>query len=389
MSSLKLNEIYPSPENGGREWLEIYNPTTSVVEIRGWEIGDASGGSEEIWKSGTAEASMEGKIKAGGFLVVETTKVSLNNTGDTIYLYTPTGGLEDSVTYPSLSKKSYGRKVDGMGEWAVLGKVSPGVSNAETGTEQANGNEATVIAKENEEEIYEYNLTALEFYPCPNSGEKEWLRLQNQGTRAVNLLGFKLKNNLSSVSRNMGDVTLNAGASAKIEFTSGVAPNSGGTMLLLDPAGETVTEITYDACNNKGVTLSLNNGVWTEKVMTTTAKTTEEKEERDETSNKNETVKNEEVTNWREGHGFRVPKYTYDAAKNEEGGGIREGKEGSGSGIIREAIREGERSLTAGEAGLLISGWAVIILGALIVTWTGYKLWQEKNKNEAEAMVDY
>lgn len=375
--SLLINEIYPSPASGEAEWLEIYNLGEEAVNTHGWTVMDASGNKENLMKeSNEASASSEMSLAAKSFLVLETGKVSLNNTGDTIYLYSATGVLMDSVTYPSMSKKSYARKVDGVSEWQVTTDATKGVSNT---INNSSSEKETVKTVSEEEEVYNYSLAVLEFYPCPETGGAEWLRLQNQGAQAVNLLGFKVKNGASSVSRNLGDVTLNAGASAKIEFTSGVAPNSGGTLLLLDPAGETVAEITYAACSSKSVTFNLIDGKWQEKTIVETS--TSETEET--VAEDLKVLNNEQTKKWSEGKKFATPRYVY-----EEKQGINKGETVSGvassSGIINPDQQMSETSTLPywQKVGLISLAIVVIIMSLTIIVTMVYEFWQEKNEGK-------
>ena len=70
-NNVVLNEIYPNPSGtyDGAEFIELYNPTGSAIDISGWvlagtEYGEICGG-EDRWQfpSGTS-------IPAGGFIVV-------------------------------------------------------------------------------------------------------------------------------------------------------------------------------------------------------------------------------------------------------------------------------------------------------------------------------
>ncbi len=383
LMSLLINEIYPSPASGETEWLEVYNLGEAAVGLSGWTVMDASGNKENLVKeNGEASASSEIKIEAKNFLVLETNKVSLNNTGDTIYLYSATGVLMDSVTYPSLSKKSYARKKDGEGEWQVTTDITKGISNVINSASETE----TVKTTEEEEEIYNYSLAVLEFYPCPETGAAEWLRLQNQGTQAVNLLGFKVKNGASSVSRNLGDVTLNAGASAKIEFASGVAPNSGGTLLLLDPAGETVTEVTYAACSAKSVTFNLVDGKWQEKIVveTSTSEETETEVEEEETAVSNLTSAiNEQTKRWDEGKSFAAPRYLYGEKQGEEKEKTVSGA-ASASGTISADLKiaKGLSLPNWQKVGLISLAIVVIIMSVIIIAMMIYNFWQEKNEGK-------
>ena len=126
-AQLRLNEIYATPIAGQAEWLELYNPTAQPVSLLDWQLAENISGviknHELIDKSGQATVS------AYGYWLVEPSKVSLNNGGDTIYLIGPSGDIADTITYPKLtSSQVYARLSDGVGEWEI-GLPSPLASN--------------------------------------------------------------------------------------------------------------------------------------------------------------------------------------------------------------------------------------------------------------------
>jgi hypothetical protein len=117
-AQLVLNEIYASPPSGEAEWVEIYNQSAQPVPLRDWQIAEEITG--VVKNHELINKSNEATIAAYGFWVVETTKVTLNNAGDKIYLFNPLGGQADVVNFPKLtSKQSYSRVPDGGSEWQI------------------------------------------------------------------------------------------------------------------------------------------------------------------------------------------------------------------------------------------------------------------------------
>ncbi len=115
-AQLLINEIYASPPNGEAEWLEIYNPTSQAVPLAGWQIAENISGI--IKNHELINKSHDATLSAQGFWLLETSKVTLNNAGDTIYLFSPTGEIVDFITYPKLtSTQSYHRLIDGGSQW--------------------------------------------------------------------------------------------------------------------------------------------------------------------------------------------------------------------------------------------------------------------------------
>ncbi len=114
--SLVINEIMyaPSGSPNGQEWFEIYNKSTAPVNLNGWKWRDSVGSQVTI-------TSQNVSILPGGFAVVcqdsaavksfypnnhgiylqSSSWLTLNNTGDNLYLYNSTGILIDNVNYLS------------------------------------------------------------------------------------------------------------------------------------------------------------------------------------------------------------------------------------------------------------------------------------------------
>jgi len=128
-TQVKVNEFMMAPSTGS-EWIELYNPTTSAVDVSGYFIDDVAGGggAPKLIPAGTV-------IPAGGRWVYEFASGFLNNTGSDAARYTSPGGTQiDAYTY-SLGSTQYDkvfhRNGDG-GAWcgtistnATLGTANP------------------------------------------------------------------------------------------------------------------------------------------------------------------------------------------------------------------------------------------------------------------------
>jgi len=87
------------------EWIELYNLSSSPIDISGWHLEDADSNVLTITSGNadndgdTADAG-ETTIPANGYLVVYDNSIfSLNNDGDTIKLYNASGAIVDEYTY--------------------------------------------------------------------------------------------------------------------------------------------------------------------------------------------------------------------------------------------------------------------------------------------------
>lgn len=121
-----LNEIYASPAGGDPEWLEVYNELDTPESFAGWQIAEAYKGEVGNYETVTSEELV---IPAHGFLQIIPSKLTLNNGGDTIYLFDPQGRLIEGLTYPKLTTtQAYARIPDGGPVWDKQAPT-PGLSN--------------------------------------------------------------------------------------------------------------------------------------------------------------------------------------------------------------------------------------------------------------------
>src|SRR3989344_1194108 len=86
-----INEFLSDAFDEQVEFVELYNNSQYVIDLTGWWIEEGSG----------KKSILGGSVMAQDFFVLEHPKGSLNNTGDIIKLFDPTGGLIDQVVYGS------------------------------------------------------------------------------------------------------------------------------------------------------------------------------------------------------------------------------------------------------------------------------------------------
>jgi len=124
-SNIFINEILPSPEGPDEtdEWVEISNKNNFEVDLSGWKIKDSIG------KSATYVFSKGTKIPSQGLLTLsrQTTKITLNNDGDEMFLLKPDGKIAGSVSY---GKAPIGQSYNKTGQdWAWSNILTPGLNN--------------------------------------------------------------------------------------------------------------------------------------------------------------------------------------------------------------------------------------------------------------------
>ncbi len=118
-----LNELLPDPvsplSDSSDEFIELYNPNNTDVNLSGWILKDA-GGTSYILKDKI--------VPALGYLTVLSSEssLSLNNSGDVVYLYSPDNNLVDESA-------DYGNAKPGI-TWAVIGDTWSWSSSPTPGT---------------------------------------------------------------------------------------------------------------------------------------------------------------------------------------------------------------------------------------------------------------
>jgi beta-lactamase superfamily II metal-dependent hydrolase len=135
-SKVVINEYLMAPKSTQTpEWVELYNPTTSAIDLSGLYVDDVAngGGAPKAIAAGT-------KIPAGGFAVIEVGASFLNNTGsDSVRFLKIVGGVEtmyDQTSY-SLGSTHYDKvfhRIGNGGAWCstISSNVTKGANNPVT-----------------------------------------------------------------------------------------------------------------------------------------------------------------------------------------------------------------------------------------------------------------
>lgn len=126
VQQIEITELLPDPasplSDGKDEYIELYNAGGAVVLLNGWKLVDEAGHSSKL--DGVS-------IPGNSYIVLysATTKLSLNNSGDTISLVRPDGEVVMTTPNYGASKvgRSYGVTPEG---WGWLTRPTPGVANA-------------------------------------------------------------------------------------------------------------------------------------------------------------------------------------------------------------------------------------------------------------------
>lgn len=160
-SKVVINEFLPNPEGSDvdGEWIEIKNQSKDIINLLGWKLDDMEGGSkpykfiDDIWLAG------------GMYYLVDRSEsgLALNNSVDSVRLYSDFNELMDEVEYESVVEgESYARGQNGKWFWTSV--VTPGeknivsVASSPVYAESSAGTKVLGVSKKNLEPI----VTTLE-----------------------------------------------------------------------------------------------------------------------------------------------------------------------------------------------------------------------------------
>ncbi len=129
-SSIVINELLPNPAGSdtSTEFIELQNTGTDSVDLAGWQLDDADGGSAPYTIT-TATILNGGSIKS--FSRADT-KLALNNTGDSVRLLDPSGVVKSSYTYSSSVPEGQSYNRAGEGSYSISTTLTPGAANTIT-----------------------------------------------------------------------------------------------------------------------------------------------------------------------------------------------------------------------------------------------------------------
>lgn len=189
-NKLLINEIYPSPLDGGYEWVEIYNSSEDVVDLSKYQLKDG----------GVAAKKIIGNIEANGYYIFEISSGWLNNSGDILYLIEiDTNNIIDRLAYGNWDKEVL------VDIYAFNSKENaPNPSAGESISRIPNGHDSNVdkddfrvvtISKGSENILPKYSdhIIINEIVPAPTDGSaNEYIEIFNTGEDIVELSGWFL-----------------------------------------------------------------------------------------------------------------------------------------------------------------------------------------------------
>lgn len=239
---LMINEVYPNPETGEVEWIELYNPTGETIDLADFTIEDYS-----ITSGSKEPVPILNFISVDplGYVVLEKNidfKFGLNNDSDTVILRN-NGGVIDQVAY---GKES--------GNAAVPGKKKS-IARFPNGSDtDLDDIDFTVLSPtkgtENVKPVYSSDIMITEILPRPLDGaENEFIEIFNKGLAAIDLTGWQVDDEADGSAPYVipTGTLIDPGKYLSFENSeTGISLNdSGDSARLIDPNGEIKSEVLY------------------------------------------------------------------------------------------------------------------------------------------------
>lgn len=171
-----INEAYSRGVAGDLDWIEVYNTSSSPVDISGYKIYDNGGQSGSKPKKLFPASTI---LPAKGFaaIIVDTASFDgdlsgfgIGSGGETVWLENAAGTLIDSSVIPALGiDTSFARIPDGAKTWTKTTPRTKGKTN--------------VFIKMNEA------------YSRGVAGDLDWVEVHNSSTASINIGGYKIYDN--------------------------------------------------------------------------------------------------------------------------------------------------------------------------------------------------
>lgn len=209
-SSVVINEVMPHPATG-REWVEVHNHGASAVDVAGWKLAD---------KAGYAGKWTSTALPPGSYVLVEFYR-KLNNKGDTVELFDSGGSLIDQFTYTSSARGESWMRIPDACDWSKVPQQAPTKGSA---------NPTPVVINE--------------VMPRPNSG-LEWVEMYNPSACAVDVDGWRVKDNRGYLAWNRKTGSTLAAGSHVVWYISNKLNNGGDSVIVFDKGGRQIDSFHY------------------------------------------------------------------------------------------------------------------------------------------------
>jgi len=314
-----INEIFTNPagDDTGKEWVELFNPTSQTLDLTGWQLGagkyftlpsfalapnsfllihwraDGQNTTNEIFTGPAAPDTNIGN--SSGFVALfnssdrsKTTLVDYieygkagqtwESSASEIGIWTKGQFIAASDEGLSLGLEQDGQDTNSPGDWQTFSQPTPNLSNASlpnnkpsnsqtsqqngttTGNNGTNSTPATPSINNYSDKIF-----ISEFMPYPSEGE-EWIELVSQDNKPISLDNWQIGDSASSTQKIPLATILSPAEFLTIKLSRNILNNDGDEVRLYWPDGQLLHAVTYaKALKDWSCAKIENRWVWTQK----------------------------------------------------------------------------------------------------------------------------
>lgn len=232
LEGVVINELLPDPQGSDTdgEWVELYNSSDRDVLLKGCYLKDVA---KTFYFTDQAIAGL-------GFLILlyKETKINLNNSGDSVELFAPSGEPLSAVSYEKSPASGYAwsKKEGGNYDWTTT--PTPGEKN--------------IIPPKKE---YSKKIKFNEVLANPDGIDKnhEWVELRNDDLINVDLKNWAIENGSKKLFVIKDATVVPSGFFVvSIEKSSMSVRNRGEVLRLLNPNGDEVDLVSWEESAKSG-----------------------------------------------------------------------------------------------------------------------------------------
>jgi len=287
-----ISEVYPAPASGDSEWVELCNSSEQTIDLTTYYLMD------QLSTPSILLTFASKTIDPLSAVVLNIAGSKLNNTGDSVLLYSPSNQVLNQVTYGSATTgQSFSRQTSDQS--LSINPASPGLclpqhfpptptpsptptptplptptstpiltatplptpTSTPKPTNTPTPSPTKAIAVNPTSAFPADQFTSLieisEIMACPESGSSEWLELYNFSNMTVDLTGWYV---LDAVNNKIDtSIVITPQGYGVVEFPRAIINNSGDSLSILSPDGVVRWQTTLGACTS-GQSFALTGG---------------------------------------------------------------------------------------------------------------------------------
>lgn len=269
-TTVRINEVYPQPNTTTNdELIELYNFGDKTVNLNQWTLDDVRNGGSSEYVMG------ERLILPKSYLTLykPETKLTLNDSGDEVYLIQPNGFELDHTIYDTAPRGASWSRFDDGWKWSAT--PTPNGKNVFTTPPTKPETPSAIDEPDDPQPVFHHDdLVISELLPNPTK-TAEFIELFNATNQPIDLHNWVLKDKANHQYK-ISDfaVTIQATDALIIQpkqyvvitgDMSGIALNNTGgeTVTLLDPSGNVIETIGYPDKAPADAVYAWENGQWT------------------------------------------------------------------------------------------------------------------------------